>query len=86
MLERLFGGERRRLKVIPNAWGEKAVLKLMFAAMTRASERWRPIAVTGFERRQLDQIRKDLDEDTKRRMGRSAARKQRRGPPNYPAL
>ena len=35
LLERLFGEERRRLKVIPNAWGEKAVLKLMFAAMNR---------------------------------------------------
>ena len=30
LLERLFGEERRRLKVIPNTWGEKAVLKLMF--------------------------------------------------------
>ena len=69
MLERLFGGERRRLKVIPNAWGEKAVLKLMFAAMARASERWRPIAVTGFERRQLDQIRKDLDEEYEKANG-----------------
>ena len=46
LLERLFGEERRRLKVIPNAWGEKAVLKLMFAAMTRASGTWRPIGVT----------------------------------------
>ncbi len=32
--------ERRRLKLIPNAFGEKPVLKLMFAAMTRAAERW----------------------------------------------
>ena len=35
----------------------------MFAAMTRASEKWRPTAVTGFERRQLKQVRKDLDEE-----------------------
>ena len=69
MLERLFGEERRRLKVIPNAWGEKAVLKLMFAAMARASERWRPIAVTGFERRQLEQVRKDLDEEYEKANG-----------------
>jgi putative transposase len=39
LLERLFVEERRRLKIIPNAFGEKAVLKLMFAAMTRAAER-----------------------------------------------
>ena len=63
LLERLFGEERRRLKVIPNAWGEKAVLKLMFAAMARASEKWRSIGVTGFERRQMEQIRKELDEE-----------------------
>ena len=31
LLERLFLEEQRRLKIIPNAFGEKAVLKLMFA-------------------------------------------------------
>jgi len=41
LLERLFLEERRRLKIIANTFGEKAVLKLMFAAMTRAAERWR---------------------------------------------
>lgn len=59
----MFGEERRRLKVIPIAWGAKAVLMGMFAAMTRASEKWRPIGVTGFERCQMEQIRKDLDEE-----------------------
>jgi putative transposase len=28
LLERLFVEERRRLKIIPNAFGERAVLKL----------------------------------------------------------
>ena len=32
LLERLFVEERRRLKMIPNAFGERAVLKLMFGA------------------------------------------------------
>ena len=41
LLERLFVEERRRLKIIPNTWGERPVLKLMFGAMTRAAERWR---------------------------------------------
>ena len=41
LLERLFVEERRRLKIIPNAFGEKPVLKLMFGAMIRAAERWR---------------------------------------------
>ena len=47
LLERLFGEERRRLKIIPNAFGEKAVLKLMFGAMIRAAERWIPNQTTG---------------------------------------
>jgi transposase-like protein len=41
LLERLFGEERRRTKVIPHAFGERAVLKLMYAALIRAAERWR---------------------------------------------
>ena len=46
LLERLFVEERRRLKIIPNAFGERAVLKLMFGALIRAAERWRSIKVT----------------------------------------
>jgi transposase-like protein len=34
LLERLFVEERRRLKIIPNAFGERAVLKLMFGALS----------------------------------------------------
>jgi putative transposase len=63
LLERLFLEERRRLKIIPNAFGEKAVLKLMFAAMTRAAERWRAVKVTDFERRQMTALRQELDEE-----------------------
>ncbi|MFQ5521547.1 MAG: IS256 family transposase [Candidatus Methylomirabilia bacterium] len=62
LLERLFLEERRRLKIIPNAFGEKAVLKLMFGAMIRAAERWRSIRVSEFERRQMAAVRKELDE------------------------
>jgi transposase-like protein len=43
LLERLFGEERRRTKVIPHAFGERAVLKLMYAALIRAAVRWRGI-------------------------------------------
>ena len=61
LLERLFVEERRRLKIIPNAFGERPVLKLMFGAMTRAAERWRSIRFTEFERRQIAAVRQDLD-------------------------
>ena len=49
LLERLFGEERRRTKVIPHAFGERAVLKLMYAALIRAAERWRGLKMTQFE-------------------------------------
>ena len=63
LLERLFVKERRRLKIIPNAFGEKAVLKLMFGAMIRAAERWRAIRVSELERRQMRAVRKELDHE-----------------------
>ena len=69
LLERLFVEERRRLKIIPNAFGEKPVLKLMFGAMTRAAERWKPIKVTDFERRQLAALRLELNQDYEARNG-----------------
>ena len=39
------------------------MLKLCFAAMTRASEKWRSIGVTAFERRQMEQVWTELDEE-----------------------
>jgi len=69
LLERLFVEERRRLKIIPNAFGEKPVLKLMFGAMIRAAERWRAIKVTDFERRQIEAIKRELDQDYEARNG-----------------
>ena len=56
----LFLEERRRTKIIPNAFGERPVLKLMYAAVIRAAERWRGIAVGEFEQRQLRAIRDEL--------------------------
>jgi len=40
LLERLFLEERRRTKIIPHAFVERAVLKLLYAALIRASETW----------------------------------------------
>lgn len=61
LLERLFLEERRRTKIIPHAFGERAVLKLMYAAVIRAADRWRGITVGEFEQRQLKAIREELD-------------------------
>ena len=63
LLERLFVEERRRLKIIPNGFGEKPVLNLMFGALIRAPERWRALRFTEFERRQIAAVRKELDNE-----------------------
>jgi putative transposase len=67
LLERLFGEERRRTKVIPHAFGERAVLKLMYAALIRASQSWRRIVISEFELKQIDDIERELDQEFKQR-------------------
>jgi hypothetical protein len=61
LLERLFGEERRRTKVIPHGFGERPVLKLMYSALIRASQSWQRIRITEFELKQIDEIRSELD-------------------------
>lgn len=46
---------------VPNGFGEKPVLKLMFGALVRAAERWRGLRFIEFEFRQIAAVRKDLD-------------------------
>src|SRR5438270_4156663 len=67
LLERLFGEERRRTKVIPHAFGERAVLKLMYAALIRASQTWRRVVISEFELKQIDELRDELDKEFKER-------------------
>jgi putative transposase len=62
MLERLFGEARRRTKVIPHAFGERPVLKLMYAALIRASATWKNIVITELELKQLKGLRELLNE------------------------
>ena len=61
LLERLFLEERRRTKIIPHAFGERAVLKLMYASLIRASETWRRVVISEFELKQLEQLREHLN-------------------------
>lgn len=51
LLEPLFVEEHRRLKITPNPFCGRLVLKPMCGAMSRAAERWRRIRFTEFERR-----------------------------------
>jgi len=60
-LERLFVEERRRTKIVPDAFGERPVLKLVSGAMTRIAERWRSIRFTELERRRIEIVRREPD-------------------------
>jgi putative transposase len=57
----------RQNLVIPHAFGEKPVLKLMFAALTRASQSWRTLVVGEFELKQLAELRQQLKEEFTKR-------------------
>lgn len=67
LLERLFREERRRVNAAGTLFGERAVLKLMYAALVRASDRWRGIRISEFERRQLERLREQLVDDHRQR-------------------
>jgi hypothetical protein len=43
--------------IIPNGFGEKPVLKLMFSALIRAAGRWRGLRLTEFQLRQIAAVR-----------------------------
>jgi putative transposase len=75
LLERLFLEERRRTKVIPHAFGERPVLKLMYTAVIRAADRWRGITVGEFEQRQLRTIREELNHAHTQRVAPAVAAK-----------
>lgn len=60
LLERLFLEERRRTKINPNMFGERAVMKLMYSTMLRAQANWRPIPMSRFEQKQLERMRQQM--------------------------
>ena len=49
------------MRIVANAFGERAVLKLMYAALIRASETWRGVQVNPFELKQLEAVGAELD-------------------------
>lgn len=60
LLERSFLEERRRTKVIPRFFSEKSCLKLVFATLWQASQRWQGVCMSEFERQQLALLRQEL--------------------------
>jgi transposase-like protein len=60
LLERSFGEQRRRTKVIPRFFTERSCLKLVFATVWRASQRWQGVKMSELERQQLKLLRAEL--------------------------
>ena len=56
LLERLFDENRRRVKVIPHFFVEKAGMKLVYATMLAASAKWRGVKMTPLISRQVDEL------------------------------
>jgi len=59
LAERSFVEERRRTKVTGRLPDEKAAMKLVFATMIRAADRWSRVSVSDLERHQLRLLRTD---------------------------
>ena len=47
----------------PQRLRRKPVHKHMITTMVRAAEQWRTLKVTGFEHRQMDTLRRELDQN-----------------------
>jgi hypothetical protein len=43
-------------QVIPHAFGERAVLKVRYAALIRGSQTWKHIVISEFELKQIDEL------------------------------
>jgi len=63
LAERSFVEERRRTKVIGRFGDEHAAMKLVFATMIRAAERWCRVSISDLQRHQLKLLRADLGID-----------------------
>ena len=60
LLERSFLEEKRRTKVIPRFFTERSCLKLVFATLWRASQRWQGVRMTEVEVQHLRRLRREL--------------------------
>lgn len=56
VLERLLGENRRRVKVIPHFFAEGAGMKLVYASLVAASQKWRGVRMDPFIARAIDEI------------------------------
>src|SRR5215471_2655120 len=63
LAERSFVEERRRTKVIGRFSSERSAMKVVFATMIRAADRWCRVSISDLERHQLKLLRTELGID-----------------------
>jgi transposase-like protein len=63
LIERAFLEERRRTKTIPRFWDEKSCLKLAYATLWQASQRWQKVRMSEVEVAMLKHLRAELGLD-----------------------
>ncbi len=65
LLERLFGENRRRVKVIPHFFDEKAGMKLVYATLIASSKKWRGVRMTPLISKRVDELWKEVFGETR---------------------
>jgi putative transposase len=63
LVERAFGEERRRTKVIPHLFAEGSLVNLVYGVLIRVSERWGKKCFSEFEQQQIRSLRGRLKLD-----------------------
>jgi putative transposase len=72
LAERSIEEERRRTKTIPRFFDEKSGLKLCYAALIRASDRWQRVSISNFDQTRLANLREQLHHDYMVRHGKAS--------------
>ncbi|MFO7581994.1 IS256 family transposase [Guyparkeria sp.] len=83
LLERLFLEERRRSRAAGVMFGERPVLKMMYASLIRASENWRGIRITEFEKRQIAALREQLRQEHRKENAPAVETSKKRSAPAH---
>ena len=65
-LERTFGETKRRTKVIPHFFTEKAAMKLSYATLLAVANKWRGINMDAFTARRLEELRRVVFPETRK--------------------
>jgi transposase-like protein len=65
LLERTFGEKKRRTKVIPHFFTEKAAMKLGYATLLAVTKKWRGLTIDAFTQSRLEELRQEVFHDKK---------------------